>query len=650
MARTTEIAALRRSVGLLTGTVLTAGVLAALYWGHSILIPFALALFLTFLLSPLTSALQRWGLARIPAVAIAILLAASVIVAVGWIVTGEIGNLLAELPGYSQTLQTKIRDLRSTSGSSIWDRLNKMMDEIKAAWKNPDGSDQPPTDSAPPLPVVVAQDSPVFPQWLQAFLPPVADLLTQGGLVLVMAIFMLLDREAMRNRFVRLIGHGHTTTSTQAVDETTRRISRFLLMQLAVNTCYGIAFGIGLALIGIEHAPLWGFLAGLFRYVPYFGAPAAALLPLAISLVQKESWLAPLSVLGWFCLLEGLANGILEPLFYGRSTGVSALALLAAAAFWAFFWGPIGLVLSCPLTVCLAVLGKYVPSLKFLAVMLSDQPALKEFAAFYQRLSAGDLEEAKGIATAYVSQHTPNDVFDAVFVPALSAARRDWRNRLLTDHALHVILQTMREVLARMEATSAKDSNNNATDFPPAGKAVPVVSVAARDEIDAVGVEMMRVLLDPAKWSMAVVSTGALPSDIVAVVDEHQASMVFLGAIQPGNVARMRYMCKQLRKLRPELRIAVGLWNPKGVSESIENRLFEAGANRIESTLLGLRAHLLAWLPVLKEHETLRQPQAETPPGPSSGTALAINASGGDTGAGSRPNMPAVGRTAVTAR
>jgi predicted PurR-regulated permease PerM len=587
--------------------VVAAAVLVALYWAHAILVPVVLATLLTLLLSPLMNRLQRWGLGRIPAVIAVMLIAAFVIATVGWLIGNEFGHFLGRLPQYADNMQRKIRDLKSEEAESVVNKINEMVENIGAAWSTPKRG--PSQDEGAQNPVAGNFEQQVLTvlRWISAFLPSAAELLGQLGFVIVLVIFMLLDKEALRNRFILLIGRGNMATTTKAVEDATHRISRFLMMQLALNAIYGLIFTAGLALIGIDYAPLWGFLAALLRYVPYFGAPIAAMFPLIISVVQVESWFSPLYVLGWFAVQETLFYMFVEPLLYGRSTGVSAMALLAAAAFWAIFWGPIGLILSCPLTVCLAVLGKYVPQLRFLAVILSDEPALEESDVLYQRLFAGDVHEASSIVSRYGEQHPPEKLFDDLLIPALAHARRDQRRGKLAESGVRRILDGANALLNEWKDARSAIEKKGAAERPAVGSPVHIVAVPAKHEMEAVALEMLRALLDPAKWQMHLVGTGVLPADVAAAVAEHHSNLIVIGAVQPGSARRVRYLCKQLRQIKPEVRIIAAIWGERrGAAEQL-NRISEACADGVETSVLGLRDHLKAWMPIVLQNKPIAQ-------------------------------------------
>ena len=260
--------------------------------------------------------------------------------------------------------------------------------------------------------VVVEPDRNPWPARFYSYISPIFESLGQAAFAAVLVIFMLCKREDLRNRFLWLVGHGHLTTTTRAVDEVVQRLSRYLFAQFSINFAYGLALSFGLWMIGVKHAFLWGALGGTLRYVPYIGAPFAALFPIALSLAQFPGWFQPVAVVLLIVILEVVTANVVEPLLFGKSMGISEVTLLISAAIWTYLWGPIGLVLAMPITVCLVVIGEYVPGLEFIAVLLGDRPALKPEISLYQRLTAHDQDEATSLAEAFVAEHSPEALYD----------------------------------------------------------------------------------------------------------------------------------------------------------------------------------------------------------------------------------------------
>ncbi len=406
ITKTSVGTAWQRALITLTGTVVSVVAIAALYWAQSVFIPVALAAFLTFLLSPFVSWFRQRGLRRTPSVILVVLLATLVLGTVGWLVTSQITSLFHELPRYTQTVKEKVRTFKEATGNSS--QLKKMVAEINqeiggmpspltSEESSREGSQDSDLATARPTAVIVQPQSPAWLSRLTSFLSPLLESLGELALAIILVIFMLLKREELRNRIIRLAGQGQIVVATKFVDEAAQRVSRFLLIQAIVNGTFGLIFGIGLLLIGIKYALLWGFLAAMLRYLPFIGPYLAVTFPISLSLATISGWGATLMVIGLFLVLELTIANFIEPRLYGQSMGVSEIALLVSAAFWAFLWGPIGLVLSSPLTVCLVVLGRYSPRLEFLSVLLGDEPALDVSISFYQRLLARDQDEAEDL-------------------------------------------------------------------------------------------------------------------------------------------------------------------------------------------------------------------------------------------------------------
>jgi predicted PurR-regulated permease PerM len=601
---------------ILTGTVVGVVVVSCLYWAQTVFIPVALAVFLSFLLAPLVTALQRRGLRRLPSVLLVVMLAAAVLGGGVWLVTAEVTSLAGEVPKYTENIKAKVTSLRHLGQGSVTGHLEKMIREITGVWNLPAGSREEKHGNKPPVAalekptaVVLEPESPTWLARLPALLSSLLATLAGLGLALVLVVFMLLKREDLRNRLIRLVSHGQITVMTKALDDAGQRISRFLLMQLIVNATVGLSVGLGLLAIGVRYALLWGFLAAVFRYIPYIGVWIAALPPIVLSLAMFPGWVQPLLVIGQFLTIELTASNVIEPRLYGHSIGVSEVALLVAAAFWAFLWGPIGLVLSSPLTVCMVVLGKYVPQLKFLDVLLGDEPPLDAHVTFYQRLLARDQDEATQLVLAQAKASSPEQVYDDFLIPALNYAKRDRERDDLTESDEQSVLQATREILEDLgerreavhqaeEAIHAEDRGNAAAPI-----RLRVLACPARDQADRLALEMLRQLLDPAKWVVEVTAVDTMTADLVAQVADQGPALVCIGALPPGGLAHTRYLCKKLRARFPEVKIVVGRWGLTGGVEANREQLQDAGADLIATTLLETRSQLSSLLPILTQQQ-----------------------------------------------
>ena len=406
-------------------------VVGALYIGRDILIPLALAILLSFMLAPIVTRLRRWGLARIPSVIAVVVLLFVVLLGLGSIVASQIVHLAEHLPRYEWNLRAKIRDLPIAlpSGGVVErtaDMLRDLRKELEKATKEPEAQGTDAAAEQPPKPVLVqVQESATPLQTLREIGGPLVKPIATAGLVLVFVIFMLMQREDLRDRIIRLVGSGDVARTTEAMNDAAKRISRYLLMQLVINVLYGLPVGVGLYFIGVPNPILWGMLATILRFVPYVGPMIAALFPIALSFAVAPGWTAPLLTIALFVTLELFSNNILEPWLYGSSTGLSPVAVLVAAVVWTTLWGPVGLLLSTPLTVCLVVLGRHVPQLAFFDVLLGDEPALPPELKFYQRLLARDPDEATELAEEYLEDEPLEKLYDGVIIPALGLAEHD---------------------------------------------------------------------------------------------------------------------------------------------------------------------------------------------------------------------------------
>lgn len=616
MANSPAASAVQRALTVLAGTVVGVVVVACLYWVQAVFIPVALAIFLTFLLTPLVTLLERGRLGRTPSVILVVLLAGSVLAGVGWLIAVEVAGLAQELPSYSENIREKVTSLRGMSEGGGVKRLERMTHEIAGASEAATAGEAsvPGDESAArqrPTPVVIQPETPTWLSRLPALLRSAMESLGGVALAIVLLIFMLLEREALRNRVFRLVGHGRVTMTTKAVDDAAHRVSRYLLMQLVINSVYGSLWALGLFIVGVDYALLWGFLSAILRYVPYVGAPVAALFPVTLSLAEFPGWWPPLEVIGLFLLLELVTANVAEPFLYGQSIGVSPVAMLVAAAFWAFLWGPIGLVLSGPLTVCLVVLGKHVPQLEFFSVLLGDEPALEPDVSYYQRLLARDQDEASRLIVAQGKSSSPEAVYDELMIPALHYTKRDRDSDELTDEDEQFVFQATQEILdevdQRLTDAATESAAEDAAQQPPARTVAArarILACPARDEADRLALEMLKHLLDPEQWEVEITAVETLTAELVERAAEQEPAMICIGALPPGGLAHTRYLCKRLRARFPKVKIAVGRFGLKENLDENREQLETAGADLMATTLLEMQTQLSAWLPVLTFEET----------------------------------------------
>ena len=566
--------------------------IVVLYFGHAVFIPVAFSLLLTFLLSPIVNGLERLHVGRIPSIILVVVLTFSFLAAIGWVVTAQITTLVSELPQYERNIKQKVVDLRNIGKGGTIEQVQKTFDKIKGEMEKVDA---PATAKERPREVVLqAEPSSTF--WpVPIIAGPLVEGLASAGLAIILVITMLIERDDLRDRLIRLIGYGRMTVTTNALEDASNRVSRYLLMHSIVNSGYGVAVGSGLFLIGLPYAVLWGFLAAVLRFIPYVGPWLAAIIPSALALAAFEGWIWPIVVVGLFVILELFTNMILEPLLYGGSAGVSQVALLVSVAFWTWLWGPIGLLMATPLTVCLVVLGKYVPQMQYITVLMSDEPVAEKHMIYYQRLLAMDRGEAAEIAAEYVQTHPRDQVYDDVMLPALNFARLDRERDGLTDAQEQFVFEQTRAIVASLD--SMQPDSPPATDgseaveekSAPCRPNVRVLGCPARDEADEVALVMLQQLLRSTSHEIEIMGDETLASEVVAEAGEKQTALVCIAAVQPGGLAHTRYLCKRLRAQIADIKIIVGLWGFRGDLEATRKSLLSAGADQIGTTLLQSR-------------------------------------------------------------
>jgi hypothetical protein len=416
-----------------------------------------------------------------------------------------------------------------------------------------------------------------------------------AGFVIILATFMLAQREDLRNRVIRLVGRGKITLTTRTLDEAGERISRYLVTQLVINMGFGTLVAVGLSAIGVPYAVLWGALTVVLRFVPYVGSTIALVLPALLALAVFPEWRETFLTVALFLGLDVLAAYVVEPLVVGHRTGVSSFALLVSALFWTWLWGPVGLLLATPITVCLAVLGKYVPQLEFLGVVLGDEPALESDLSFYQRLLAGDEDEAGEIVDRQLETNPAEQVFDQVLVPALSLAERD-RFRREIDEADHAfVIRAVGAVIERLDAVvpPAPATAPAALEERPRGH---VLGVAARNEADELGVDMLGRLTAPLAVTFEPTPSTLLAGELVRRVEERPPDLVCVVALPPGGLSHARYTCKRLRGQFPTLRILVVRPGAGGENDPAAARLREDGADEVAGTLVDARDRIAVLL------------------------------------------------------
>ena len=554
---------------------------AFIYWARPVLVPLALSVFFAFLLNPIVTYLQRRRIPRTASAFLVTIAAGVILVALGWLVSTQLMQLAERLPQYERRLTARIDELRENGRGSLLSKVQTFADRISKAVT---GRTTAPDGSTPQPVVLVGEGSrsltPIF-----SSLGPAMEPLAAFGLIIVQLIYLLVDSENLRDRFLTLAGQGNMTLSTKAMDEAGSRISNYLLAQFGLNVAYGVGVAIGLFMLGVPHALLWGFLAGLLRYIPYLGPIAAVCLPLLMSLMTTEGWTQPICVAILFLTLEIVSNAIVEPLVYGKSIGVSQSALIVAIAFWAWLWGPVGLVLAAPLTVCLAIIGKYVPTLKFFEVLLGDAPTLTADVRFYQRLLAHDQDGAFQVIALERDKKSLISIFDQILIPALCHARRDCAANQLDEEDVVLISTIAGEIGEELAITQPE---KEIAEEEPAAKQsvrVKILACAAEKEADEAALKFLRFSLDLRQVVLETATTNRLASEVAALAEDSGAAIVCIITLPPGGIARTRLLCKKLRQKLPEVKIVVGRWGHDSPQDENQKQFIDAGADYLCSSV-----------------------------------------------------------------
>ena len=591
----------QRALTTLTTTVVIVVVVAVLYLARAIFIPVGLAIFLAFVLSPVVTRLQHRGLGRKLSVVVTMSLLLVVVAGVGALITQQVMRLAQTLPERREAIKAKIVTAKAWLVGDGESRLGSLIQDVSDA-------------VAPQQPVQRVQVEPPggVADQVGTYLTPAAEFLGQAAFVFILTLFMLVKREDLRNRLIRLlVGDGKVTTTTRAVDDASVRISRYLFMQVLINTGFGILIALGLFVLGVDYALLWGFIASVMRYVPYIGTPIGLIPPVLFSFATAPEWGGgwgqPLAVLALFVVLEIIGNNVFEPWLYGKSMGLSEVAQIISAGFWAFLWGPIGLILSGPVMVCLLVLGRHVKRFQSLAVLLGDQPALAPRVAFYQRLTARDQDEAADVALAVAKESGPDAAIEEVIVPALCIARRDLEDGDLDATDFRFAVTAAREVLAEVGDLREAGAGEYREDR------VRVLVSPTRDEAEHVAAEALAATLDPARWEVRVAGDEMLASELIAAAEEFAPAVVVLVALPPGGLSHCRYLVNRLRARQPEVRVLVGRWSGGAEGEVREPAGGITGAEGVDESLSATRTRLAGLLPVLTAEEAKQSPTVAKP-------------------------------------
>jgi predicted PurR-regulated permease PerM len=580
--------------GVVTGTV----IVLTLYFAKVVFLPIALALLLSFLLTPVVTIFERIKFPRALAILIVMTALVGVIGALGWKTYGQLTDLAGQIPTYKGALIQKIHALKgqntqtlSKVSATVRDLENEITNPAPGAAPNGNGKQAGPPQGSRSNPTAVEVISPANP--LDTFESMVGPLAT-GGIILVFTIFMLMDREDLRNRFIRLAGGSRLSAMTQALEEASQRINRYLLLQLLVNAGYGIIIGIALHFIGIPNASLWGVAATILRFIPYAGPPMSAAMPILLSLAIFPGWSHTLETMALFATLEIIVSNFVEPPLYGSHVGLSALAVLVAAIFWTLIWGLPGLVLSTPLTAFIVVMGRYLPGLSSLSVLLGDEPVLPLSAQFYQRLLAVDHVDAKLHLERWAKEKPLDEIYETVVVPALSHAEHDRYKDEIDESSKVLMLEGVREMVETLGEIPIEKSENTESNSDDTGQAdltseetngpSEIICIPARDDADDVMALMLCQLIERRGFKSRNISLAPVP-EMLSQLAELKPRIICIAALPPFAMSHARGLYRQCRTLSPQGRVVICLWHYEGDLQKTAARMKMTSGDSILVTL-----------------------------------------------------------------
>jgi len=564
-------------------------VIVVLYWAQAVLVPIALAILLSFVLAPPVTWLERF-LGRVPAVLLVVTLVFVALGLAGWGLARQMDNLATDLPAYRANMLAKIDDVRGAGKGGTVEKLQETIEEIKTDIGKGDAP-----KGRTPQEVIVAASPAALGGF--AWLGPILGPLGTAGLVVAFVIFMLLERRDLRDRLIGVIGQGRLTMTTKAFDEASTRVSRQLLMQSLVNAIYGLAAGLGLYFLDVPYPLVWGVLGAALRFVPYLGPVLGAGAPILVSLAALPGWAGPLMVLSMFIALELFTNLVLETVLYAGAAGVSQVALLISVAFWTWLWGPLGLLMATPLTVCLVVLGKHVPGLTFIGTLMADTAPLAPEYTYYQRLLARDPSEAADLIERHIKNEPAGTVYDALLMPALNYAERDRLEERLSSDEEAAVIDATRELLTdtahairRLQPTPPEEPIE--TILPGPREPLRVLGYAANGAADELALTMLAQAVDDLPIAIEITGDRLLASDLVALVRSQGVSVICLADLPPSPASKSRYLVKRLHDALPDLRIVMGRWSPPALADESSQALKDAGATLVATTIAETKEYL----------------------------------------------------------
>jgi predicted PurR-regulated permease PerM len=589
--KTTVIAAETPSPGSMMTLAVVVVVVAAMYVAREVLIPITLSILLSFVLAPLVGRLRRLGLWRAPSVLLAVFVALSIILTLGLVIGTQVADLGRNAGVYAHTIEQKVdtvRTLVTEQAATLSARLGRT--DVP---KPPPAKPGPGPASPKPMTVEVQQPDPTPFEVIERLAIPVLSPLGSLGIMLVVAVFILMQMEDLRDRMIRLFGSGDLHRTTAAMDDAAARLSRYFLAQLALNAAFGVVVAVGLFIIGVPSPALFGIVAALFRFVPYVGAVGAAILPLLLAAGVDPGWSMVVETAGMFVIIEGITGQVLEPLAYGHTTGLSPVSVVIATIFWAWLWGPVGLILSMPLTLCLVVLGRHVEHLQFIDVLLGDQPALTPAESFYQRMLAGDADEALDQAEVLLRDRSLSQYYDDVALRGLQMAANDSLRGVLTQGQLDHIQESIGALV-----TDLAEHDDDGPRAAPGAAAGTVLCVAGRGLLDESAGLMLAQILSKRGLHARMASAAAASRGAIESLDVSGVSAVCISYLEAaGSVSALRYLMRRVRARAPGLPIVIGLWQAEPDLLNEDRLKATIGADQYTTSLRDAVAACIAHMP-----------------------------------------------------
>lgn len=582
--------------------------IAALYFGREIFVPLAMAVLLSFMLAPVVNWLERLYVPRVPAVTAAVTMTFLVIFGLGVLIAGQLVQLAQEVPGYQTNLQEKIKAVKFIGGpDGLIGRTSEMLKELRDEVSRrgepraaaPSSEAAGGTEATKTISVQIEERPSTSFEIVRVVIGPMIQPLATAGIIVVFVIFVLLQRRDIRDRFIRLAGARDLMRTTQALEDAGERVARYLLMQLIVNIAYGVPVGVGLWLIGVPYPMLWGMMATVLRFVPYIGPVLAAALPIALSIAVAPGWSMLLWTAALFIILELISNNIVEPWLYGSQTGLSPIAIILAAIIWTWLWGPMGLLLSTPLTVCLVVLGRHVPQFAFLNVLLGSEAVLTPEEKLHQRLLAADADEATELAEGFLKDQSLETFYQKIAIPTLVTIERDRSAGLLDDRRQQMVARGMFTVIENLsdhedavsaegivaEAGVSAEKRSTPVRVSPGENECSILCIGGRGSLDDVAAAILAQLLRRRGTGARSLTSNEMDPETLSRLDMTAVRVAVLSYMNEDSITHAKYLIRRLRRRAPAIKIIVGFWSMTAGQLTEQNVMAETRADLVTSAL-----------------------------------------------------------------